>query len=46
MSPGHPAAVLQRVHEVESKSGEKAEAFARAFTPTRNVPATTPGNHE
>ena len=33
------AAVLQRVHEVGSKSGEKAEALARAFTPTRNVPA-------
>ena len=46
MSPGHPAAVLQRVHEVGSKSDEKAEAFARAFTPTRNVLATTPGNHE
>jgi hypothetical protein len=45
MSPGHPAAVLQRVHEAGSKRGEKAEAFAR-FTPTGNVPATTPGNQE
>jgi len=43
MSPGHPAAVLQRIHEVGSKSGEKAEALARAFTSTRNAPA---GNHE